>query len=369
MNAPAASGHTENNDILYVADRHLNVVLVNDHWHAFAENNDGRAAFTPGARTNLLDSFSGSERSRWQAIYKSLIEGQMPFYEADFLCPSPHEWRVFKLRIERHHDDSAGLLLVHRIIRQPQDNRQDTKPAQARGRLSVDLGLHAAGFTIASSLEPLLETSGDLIWCRGYKHGQADFVIADAAGHGAAASQLALRVGAILDQVARASHSVSANVTELNAQLCAQMAATRGAEVTRVDFATGLYVRIDRQARTTTICSFGHPGAIFAKTGYVQPAPGLPVGIRTEGGWIEQPYSFEQYGAQLLMFTDGITEQFNPTGRMLGHAQLAQFYVEHAHLHPPQRLEKIQNAVAVFRGDALVKDDQALMLVDTLSVV
>ena len=132
-------------------------------------------------------------------------------------------------------------------------------------------------------------------------------------------------------------------------------------------FATGLFMRLDPAAKSLTVCSFGHVGPIFSRLGSFQPADALPVGIlpNTEADpWVEEVLACENHGHRFIVFTDGLTEQFNLAGEMFGMDRLA--YVFHQANHEPlsRVVERIRAEVRAFQGEALVKDDQALLALD-----
>jgi serine phosphatase RsbU (regulator of sigma subunit) len=159
---------------------------------------------------------------------------------------------------------------------------------------------------------------------------------------------------------------VAENVARLNEALV--NLASGAKEFTRHPlFATGLYLRVAPNQRALTISSFGHLGPIFSKSGRIEPKDGLPVGILTSaaaGPWSEQILPFERHGRRLLLHTDGLTEQFDPSGEMYGEARLEQHFIRNLHLPLQSLVDAIRGEVEAFRGDALIKDDQALLAIE-----
>lgn len=102
---------------LYVADQDLRVIYANDEWRRFALGNEGMELAGPAWNTNLLDNMSGKERERWESIYGLLLDGQLSHYEEDFICSSPDERRIYRLRSTPVKKDDGSTLLVHRTVR------------------------------------------------------------------------------------------------------------------------------------------------------------------------------------------------------------------------------------------------------------
>lgn len=348
-------------DVQYVTDAELNLVFVNASWHKFADaNRSVRVAH--GWHASLLDNFKGSERSRWQVIYESLLDGRASQHIEPFLCPSPRERRPFLLHIRRYLDPVTGFLYLVHISVRVADAGVDP-PLQGRQvcAQALDSQLCAAGY-----LAPLDPVGGDLLWHRSLSTGGSELVIADAMGHGIAAARLASRIVEVLTTLADAGASVSQMVGQLNSGLVDSTIQNEPEAVPRARFATGLYLRVDPSQREVTLCSFGHTGPLFCRAGRIDVTPGLPVGIapgKDALPWAEQRLRFDDCGDRFLAFTDGVTEQFNLAGEMFGSGRLAHAFRQTQQLPLPQMLDTIREELDAFRGSALVKDDRALLTV------
>ncbi len=211
-------------------------------------------------------------------------------------------------------------------------------------------------FDIARHFAPLQETGGDLVWHREYPEGITDLILADVAGHGAAAGGTATKVALLLDEMASLRLSPGQTVRALN------RAMLRLAPSDPIGFATGLLFRFAARSKRATCCSFGHEGPIFSRTGPLRIENGLPVGlVDKERVWPENDIDLAQHGSRFLIFSDGITEQFNSDGEMFEIDRLHKAFTRYIELPLEELLRRIVTDLETFRGDALVKDDQTLI--------
>jgi sigma-B regulation protein RsbU (phosphoserine phosphatase) len=130
-------------------------------------------------------------------------------------------------------------------------------------------------------------------------------------------------------------------------------------------FATGLHFRFEQDRQRVTCCSFGHDGPIFSRTGQIPIESGFPVGlVDEEKPWPENVIELAEHGKRFLVFSDGITEQFNADGEMFGIDGLHQAFLQHIDRPLDQMVSRIVRDLTGFRGTALVKDDQTLLALD-----
>lgn len=366
-------------DVVYIIDRRLNVLYVNRGWCEFALSNNGERLLEEGWHRNLLASFSGSQKTRWTAIYGALLSGRLPSHEEPFICPSPMERRTFQLRILPH-VDSNGLVthLVHHAVRT--DKKLDTQVV-LQERLSVldadpavtieayrahvmARHIRPAHFHCAQHFQPLEDVGGDLLWQFDHADGRTDVVLADAMGHGMDAARLATKIVYLLNAIVVPEVGVAQIVSRLS-QLLLQHIEASPTTSQQTMFATGLYLRMDPMTQLLTVCSFGHPGPIFSKAGRIMIDAGLPVGLMQESEPCpEVALDLPTHGKRFLIFSDGVTEQFNPRGSMFGEEGLEREFLRTIACPLPEMLEQICVCLEVFRGPALVKDDQTLLALE-----
>ena len=360
---------------LYITDRDLNVVYTNAEWGQFAASNHGEKLLGAGWNPNVLENFSGKQRVRWASIYRLLLEGRLPYHEEDFICSSPTLRRVYKLRITPSADESGEIAwLIHHStpLEAGSEDAPDARAALRRQMREIDENQETARrlyrehvllrkvtvprYCVAQHLEPLEEVGGDLLWHREYSEGGADVVHADVSGHGDAAGRHATKIVLILDSLADRALNASEVVAELNRAMV-----ENNTEDLTV-FATGLFFRFHAEPQRLTCVNFGHHGPIFSRTGLIYLDSGLPVGVVEEiEPWPETEIRLSEHGNLFLVYSDGITEQFNMNGEMFGTQRLLDAFVSRLALPLDQMLEGIVRELAAFRGDAIVKDDQTLL--------
>ena len=185
---------------LYVADENLRVVYTNDEWRRFAQVNRGAELAGPAWNMHLLENMSGRERERWASIYELLLSGKLSHYEEDFICSSPDERRIYRMRSTPVARDDGSTLLVHHTVRidDKAEEREgmrsrlralDSDPEQIQReyqRRVLAPRVAVPGFLVAQFLRPLGDAGGDILWPRTYDDGTTDVVLADAMGHGTA---------------------------------------------------------------------------------------------------------------------------------------------------------------------------------------
>lgn len=67
-------------------------------------------------------------------------------------------------------------------------------------------------------------------------------------------------------------------------------------------------------------------------------------------------------GDRLLIYTDGITERFNPEGRQYGEERLLAELEKEGPADPPELLQTVMQSVAQFAQGRPADDDQALLI-------
>ena len=82
--------------------------------------------------------------------------------------------------------------------------------------------------------------------------------------------------------------------------------------------------------------------------------------------WPEIPLDLAEHGNRFLIFSDGVTEQFNPSGEMFNTKRLLRSFRECLDRSLNELLRTILNDLEDFRGTALVKDDQTLLALEFL---
>ncbi|MFT6108284.1 MAG: hypothetical protein ACJA2W_001195 [Planctomycetota bacterium] len=355
---------------LYVANQDLRVVYTNDEWRRFALGNEGMELAGPAWDTNLLDSMSGKERERWSAIYGLLLDGQLSHYEEDFICSSPDERRIYRLRSTPVKNEDGSTLLVHHTVRvddkaeEREDMRRRMKaleldPEQVKREYTsrvLEPRIGVPGFRVAQYAKPLEDVGGDVLWHRQYEDGTTDVLLADAMGHGIEASIHAAKMVMMLESLATLYRKPQDILASLNRGMLRHRLEHESA------FASGILLRFQRGTSVVRCTNFGHTAPIFSRSGEVPLPFGIALGIvDTIPVWSEMELDLTEHGTRFLVFSDGITEQFNAQGELFGTDRLIQSFHASLDLELDAMVDRIIQDVNAFRGDALVKDDQTLI--------
>lgn len=358
---------------LYVADENLRVVHTNEEWRRFAEDNRGAELIGPARNTHQLENMSGRERERWASIYELLLSGELSHYEEDFICSSPHERRIYRLRSTPVTGDDGATLLVHHTVRvddkaEERDGMRsrlralDTDPERVEReyhRRVLAPRVTVPGFRVAQVLEPLDEAGGEVLWHRTYDDGTTDLVLADAMGHGAEASLIAAKLVTMLESLADSYRQPQDILASLNRGMLRHRAEHESA------FASGILFRFHRGSSRVRCTNFGHTPPIFSRSSEVELDVGVALGIvDTIPVWPEVEVDMNEHGTRFLAFSDGITEQFDATGAMYGTEPLIRILRESEERDLDGAVRAILDDLNAFRGDALVKDDQTLIGVE-----
>ncbi|MFT5292520.1 MAG: hypothetical protein ACI82F_004608, partial [Planctomycetota bacterium] len=176
---------------LYVADEDLRVIHTNEEWHRFAQVNKGTGLAGPAWNTHLLENMSGKERERWASIYSLLLAGELSHYEEDFICSSPDEHRIYRLRTTPVKGDDGNTLLVHHTVRIDDKATEreamrgrlqtlDTNPEQVKREYRtrvLEPRVVVPGYRVAQFVRPLDDVGGDVVWHRQYEDGTTDVLL------------------------------------------------------------------------------------------------------------------------------------------------------------------------------------------------
>lgn len=360
-------------DTLYVADRNLDIVYSNAEWSRFATDNKGRKLLDDDWNQNVLANLKGKERDRWRHIYRLLLEGRLPHHQETMNCSSPEERRIYQLRVTPERDEAGDVAwLIHHNVRI--DGKQDAvdrighrlealddheRLVEIFQQRIVERRIRIPGFQVARHFEPLEEIGGDFLWHREYAEGLHDLIHADVMGHGVAAGRVAAKLAVMLDEMASVDLSPSGTVAALSEALA------RTVPGDEVLFATGLGFRFEPHRQRVTCCNFGHESPIFSRAGPVRIRGGVPVGLGlSDKPWTETVLDLTELGSRFLVFSDGITEQFNPDGEMFETAGLHRAFRRYLDAPLDEMVRGIVDELTSFRGAALVKDDQTLLALD-----
>ncbi len=190
--------------------------------------------------------------------------------------------------------------------------------------------------------------------------GERDFwgvLIADAAGHGAAAAVEVAMFDAILRTYREGPAPGPAHVfAYANRHLFTRLI--------RGSYITAFVANFDPRRSRLSYANAGHPMPLLRRAcGEVAPLPsthnGIPLGVRRDYAWRQNEIALAP-GDTLLLYTDGVTEARSPEGLNFGVQRLARVFAD-APDEPEAILACLHQALEDHRGCARQRDDQTML--------
>jgi len=185
--------------------------------------------------------------------------------------------------------------------------------------------------------------------------------ICDTLGKGIPAAMFSVIVRTFILGIANPVTKPGAMIESLNNKLCL------GAESDM--FATVLIGKLNLQTGEFVYCNAGHPHPIVLRNNQTEEilteSHGIPLGLKRNLRYSETSIVLNA-GESLILYTDGITEEFNELGVFFGVGRLIEA------LHPLHQLQTIDivnhtlEAMNHFRGRPEVHDDTTLVAVKYL---
>ena len=221
-----------------------------------------------------------------------------------------------------------------------------------------------AGWVYSQPLEPATG-GGDVHYFSVCSKGMISRVaLADVAGHGSAASSMAENLRHILQRHTD-NWDQSALMREVNEALVAKSAESQ--------YATAAVLGFYFETGELLFSSAGHPPALWYRardnswdllqdsTPFAVEIEGLPLGL-IPGTTYSQ--TGVQLGADdmLVLYTDGITEAMDCSGKELGYKGLAELARGLATRSPAQVSQALTSGAHTFRGSAPRRDDETLVV-------
>ncbi len=214
------------------------------------------------------------------------------------------------------------------------------------------------GLVVASSYLTSQQAGGDYYYHRVLDDGRLGFMIADVAGHGAAAATVMSMLHGIL-------HSYEGQAKDPH-QILAYANNYLAASGITGSFTTAFLGAIEPDTGRITYSSAGHHPARIRKRGservdLLDRAGGLPLGVldRFEA---DSAHAVLEPGDTLLLYTDGVTEARNASGEEFGLARLDRTLMAECD-SPDAAIERINQALHHHTGRLDRDDDQTLLVV------
>jgi serine phosphatase RsbU (regulator of sigma subunit) len=217
-----------------------------------------------------------------------------------------------------------------------------------------------AGFGLAGGWQSAREVGGDFYDAIAVGDRSLLLMIADVMGKGVPAALFATTMRGLLRGLAARGSDPSQLLSGLNRLLYKELSSV-------AMFITAQIALVDLETRTITAASAGHCPILFVPPGRhsvsTLPIRGLPLGVLPDSDY---PQLSAQMGspATLLLYTDGLTDTRNPAGAFFGQRRLKAWLRENT--LPCQSATDLRDRLATelnrFRGDAVMDDDQAFLV-------
>jgi phosphoserine phosphatase RsbU/P len=214
-----------------------------------------------------------------------------------------------------------------------------------------------SGTSVYSAMRPANTVGGDYFDIIDLPDGRIALAIGDVAGKGIPAALLMALLQGSLRTLITAGFRGSELVRTLNDHLYANIPRNR--------LVTLFYAEYDLATGAFHYVNAGHNAPFLLR-------PSGPVRLGTTGvalGVIGGA-SFESRGEtlgpgeRLFLFTDGVTEAFDPGDHEYGEPRLEGFLLSHAAMPSPDLIEAIRQDVLAFCGNNLPRDDMTMMAVE-----
>ena len=238
--------------------------------------------------------------------------------------------------------------------------RMDRELEQARAiqmRLVPTEPLIVGPWQVAGTVVPARMVGGDAFDYFALGADRFGVAIADVSGKGVPASLLMANVQASLRAFCDGRRPIREAIRFVNGSV-ARSAATG-------KFITLMYGEIDVASGKLSYVNAGHNFPLLRRQdGKIEElgSGGPPLGI-IEDADFEQGLTEFHPGDSLLMYSDGITEAFDPANLDFGEERLHALWSEQGALPPRQAIDLLLEKVVTFRGRASQSDDMTVVVV------
>lgn len=218
------------------------------------------------------------------------------------------------------------------------------------------------GYSLAASLQPARETSGDFYDFINLPDGHLGLVVADVADKGAGAALYMAVSRTYLRAAFRAEATSPGRIVALANELIVT-------ETHSDLFVTVFCAILDPATGRLAYANAGHnPPLILQPTGALMSLmrSGMALGVLRETTWDEKTTTLAP-GDMLVVYTDGVTDAQNTAGELFGEEHLSQALSALVGATAPALLAKLNAVIVDFVGEAPQFDDMTLLVLGRLA--
>ena len=254
-------------------------------------------------------------------------------------------------------------LTIHRLNREVQEQRDqlehELKVVSELQHELLPMRLPAIpGLKVAEYYETSRYAGGDYYDVVELTDGRCGLLVADSEGHSAPATVMMAMTCALFRSCPNLHDQPDKVLDFINTNLC---------KVNRESFVTAIYAVYDSNRRTLRIARAGHPLPILFR-----PSEGKAREVPCNGVF---PMGFEPYeqtpvteinleaGDRILLYTDGLSERFNPEKSPYGEERLCRQMEGRSSSDPGDTLKGIIEDMERFAQGRPAEDDQAMLLI------
>ena len=255
-------------------------------------------------------------------------------------------------------------LTIHRLSQEVQAQRDQLENelkvvSELQRKLLPEKLPDIHGLKLAAHYETSRYAGGDYYDVVKLPENRCGLLVADSEGHSAPATVMMAMTCSLFRSCPDLHDQPDKVLDFINTHLC---------KVNKESFVTALYAVYDGNRRSLQISRAGHPLPILFKPSEKNAREVFCKGVFMMG---VEPYNHVPVteirldaGDRLLLYTDGVSERFNPHGRLYGEERLLRQVERSNGLDDPERLLKgIVQDLEDFADGRPADDDQALLLV------
>jgi phosphoserine phosphatase RsbU/P len=212
-------------------------------------------------------------------------------------------------------------------------------------------------FVVQASMRPANTVGGDYYDVIELGEGRFAIAVGDVAGKGMPAALLMAMLQGSLRTLISAGFRGSDLIAKLNAHLYANIPSNR--------LVTFFYAQVDPAAGTLQFINAGHnPPFVLRADGSLDrlDSNAVALGILPDAPFPSLEISLAA-GERLFLYTDGVTEAFNPQDEEYGEDRLIAFLAKSRDVGHEALIESLKESVLAFSAPARPRDDMTLMVV------
>ncbi len=218
---------------------------------------------------------------------------------------------------------------------------------------------HLQGIQVAAGFLPAREVAGDFYDLFRLPDDRLLIAVADASDKGISACLYSLLLRSFLRSTLQSEKSLAEALRKTNALFCEDTKETG-------NFATAWIGLYDLKTKVLTYCSAGHPPALLLRAGapFLLLSRGMgALGLTELALQVETEEIQLHKGDRLVLFTDGLTEAQDSSGRFLGREAAWQLLQKTQNKTPQESLDFLFKEVASFSQGADQADDLTVVFV------